>query len=380
MKEQLPAVTYAVQALDQTGEMRAPYLICKGFHAAGWQVMFVTLANSKNTNVNCFWNSVPVEKVFEKSKKRQLLKMASGFMKKKPNQVVISWVWDWHCFFLALSKVLFNNHYAIVMDTYTFKASPNSVGRLKEELRYGFVLRNADIIMAETPACFNQAQKLLKRPHSMLVPSCFWKADFQSIEDAWAEENCTPVRRPVILYVGRVLKKKNLHDLITAFSRVSEKFQEWSIEIRGPVWDEGYFASLQALVTSLSLDDRVHFLSPVYGTELYRVYRESSIFALPSEAEGFPSVVLEAMYFGGAIVAANSGYVSYQLDEGNCGMLHASGDVDELTRCLGTLISSPETRQVYQEKAQKRFSDVFTWEQYYPTIERCFRNLTAQDR
>ena len=380
-------LTYAIQHLDETAANRAPYLLCKGFVQAGWNVEIVTTEDAeRNAGMDRLWNSVPIHKVGHTGARRKQLKLGLRLLLPPArNRIAISWVWDWHCFALALAKRLFGSPYAIVLDTYTFKASPGGAQRLREGLRYGFVLRHADVILAEAPKCLEHARRhLAGSSRSLLVPSCYWMADLRAVESRWESERYDPPRRPVILYVGRILPRKNIHDLIAAFHQVSHAFPEWSIEVRGPVADPDYLRRLRAQAAELGLEDRVRFFEAEWGEDVYRRYREAAIVALPSQAEGFPSMILEAMFFGGAIVASSVGYVGYQLGEDEredaAGLLHAAGDVDALSGHLQALMASPDLRAGLAARARKRLLDLFTWERYFPMLESTFREIIERSR
>jgi glycosyltransferase involved in cell wall biosynthesis len=119
----------------------------------------------------------------------------------------------------------------------------------------------------------------------------------------------------------------------------------------------------------------VRLLPGITGEALYRRYREISIFALPSEGEGMPTTITEAMYFGGAIVAGISGSVQYQLDNGRCGCLHNASDLNLLSDHLQTLMASNALRETYMILARNRMLSLFVWEQYFPELEFQFQQL-----
>jgi glycosyltransferase involved in cell wall biosynthesis len=376
-----PTISYAIPYFDETGAMRAPYLICKGFVDAGWNVEIATISSPENANIDLAWDHVPVRKLDGFSKKAKLLKLAAKLLKRRDDHIVLTWVWNWHCFALMISKILFNSPYALALDTYTHFApwDTNSLlSKLRLELRYGLVMRNSDVILAESPLCFEHARRYIKRPQILLVPICFWESDLREIETCWAAQNYGPQREPIIFYAGQIVERKNIHDLIKAFSHLSERFSEWRLEIRGPVSDSSYLASLQNLATLYGLDDRIDFLPGLSGESLYRRYRSTSIYCLPSSFEGMPTTILEAMYFGGAIVAGTAGHVSYQLDDGNCGLLFHPGDVDCLTKHLETLMGSETKREDYMNKARERLLQLFTWEKYFGSIEKSLRHLVER--
>ncbi len=73
---------------------------------------------------------------------------------------------------------------------------------------------------------------------------------------------------------------------------------------------------------------------------------------MPTYHEGIPTTILEAMYFGGAIVSGNAGFISYQLDDGACGLLFKGGDVAALREHLQQLMASPQLRDAVHAARQ----------------------------
>ena len=205
------------------------------------------------------------------------------------------------------------------------------------------------------------------------VPVCVWQADLTAVEAEWTAADFNPQREKTILFAGRLVARKRAHDLITAFARLTAAFPEWRLEIRGLPASAAYEAQLYQLINQHQLAAKAAIRPPLSGAALYRRYRETAVYALPSEGEGMPSTILEAMYFGGAIVAGISGAVSYQLADGRCGLLHHPGDIDGLTSHLQTLMTSEAERDGYRERARARLLDLFVWERYLPELTQAFR-------
>ncbi len=355
--------------------MRAPYLLCLGLVAAGWDGEIIAIATPENAKIQQAWGQVPVYKISGQSKRSQLIRLAQWLLRPRPGRIAISWVWYWHCFALVIAKILYRAPYVIVLDTYTHCSGHGFWAKLRESLRYGLILRWADIILAETPAAFESTRQYARHAETLLAAPGLWLATLQQFEEKWQSNAPVLQREPIILFVGRFARQKRIHDLITAFAKLTDRHPTWQLELRGPVSDPLYFAELEALVNDLGLRDRIAFLPGLSGEALYQRYRTTAIYALPSEGEGFPTTVLEAMYFGGAIVAGNSGYVGYQLDEGTCGLLHEPGDVEQLTKHLQCLMGSEAQRQALRTQAQKRMVNLFTWEAHFPTLEYKLRKL-----
>jgi glycosyltransferase involved in cell wall biosynthesis len=376
----LRTIVYAVPYFDETGPMRAPYQICKGFLNTGWSVRIESLDLRENVDLKMIWEKVPLIKVGGVNKKHKMLNFIIYFLKKRDKEVVFSWVWYWHCFSLMLSKILFKNRYVIVLDSYTYLSDWDLKGRFSEiqlKLRYGLILKYADAIIAETPLSYEHIRGHIREPKTFFIPICFWKKDLEEIEQLWRDIGFHPHRELVILYAGQITERKNIHHLIEAFNRLSALFPDWKLEIRGPVTNSDYHKSLRSLVSTYGLEQRIQFFPALQGESLYRRYRSTSIYCLPSRFEGIPTSILEAMFFGGSIVSATSGHIEYQLDNGNCGLLFEPGDIDRLTLHLQHLMESDTERENYIQKSRARVLEHFIWEKYFNDLDSYVRELVC---
>ena len=370
-----PKITYAVQYFDRFGDMRAPYQLMKGFFYAGWDTEFITTATLENESVDYVWDKVPLKKVSGFSKKIRLLCLSNKLLRPRTNHFIMTTVWDWHDFSLAIANHFLGSPYAVRLDTYCYKRESNRLAKFREHIRFGTGLRSANLILAETPIAYKQAKMHFNNAETLLVPSCYWLEDFEDVENRWLQANYSPLRRPIILYSGRLIKRKNVHELIAAFASLSKQYPEWQLEIRGPKQNDSYVVHLWEMIDNFGLSDRIQLLPSLHGENLYQRYREISIHALPSVGEGMPSTILQAMYFGGAIIAGNSGGVSFQLNNGECGIIHQPNDLTALTEGLDLLMSSESEREKFMSRARERFINTFTWEKYFAHIEQKFRAL-----
>lgn len=146
-------------------------------------------------------------------------------------------------------------------------------------------------------------------------------------------------RRPVILGVGRLAPEKQFCDLLHAFSRLSEEFTTWSLEIAG---DGEMRSALEDICHDLGISQRVCFWGAV--RDVSRLYESASIFVLPSRYEGFPNALCEAMANGMACIATDTVGSSAIVRHGKDGVLVPVGDVDALTNALALLMSDNECR------------------------------------
>ena len=107
--------------------------------------------------------------------------------------------------------------------------------------------------------------------------------------------------------------------------------------------------------------DRVQLLGFVSDEDLQACYRDCDVFVMPSAGEGFGFVFLEAMKYGKAIVAANSGGAPEVVEDGVTGRLVEYGNEDELIKTLTELCLDPEKRTRLGAAGYQRLQQRFTF-------------------
>lgn len=177
---------------------------------------------------------------------------------------------------------------------------------------------------------------------------------------------------PTIITVGRVAAEKNHRALIEAFARLAPDHPEWSLKIFG---DGNLRDTLNEQIRQAGLVDRAFLMGPTNDVE--RVLLDSSIFALSSDAEGLPLVLIEAMACGVPCVSYDcSPGIREIITDGRDGIVVPQGSVTELSAGIRRLIDEPETRRAMGQQAlvsSRRFApdDVLDmWERLFDTVER----------
>ena len=350
-----PSVTYAVPELNQTHPMRGPHMVLRGFRQAGWHADVLAPLSDFNAQMEDFWGTVPLRKVGSGSAGSGARSMHRELMRPRSDHITLTYAWHYPKYSLAVAKQLWRQPYALVLDTYMHNAPWNKntlLDRIKETIRYGLAMGRANFIMAETPFLRDYTGEHFPGVETMYVPKCIWLHDWQSIERNWNDEGAAPQRAPVILFAGQIIPRKGVHDLLAAFASLASRYPEWKVEIVGPYLSDDYAQRLQQIIESNNLQPRVEFSPMLTGEALYRRYRASSIYCMPTHHEGMPTTILEAMYFGGAIVSGNAGFISHQLDDGRSGLLIEPGNVNALCEKLDQLMASEELRLHYMQIAR----------------------------
>ncbi len=113
----------------------------------------------------------------------------------------------------------------------------------------------------------------------------------------------TSLKKPYILYVGTLQPRKNLGNIIKAYSYIADKLDESLMVVGGSGWKNSHiFEIVQGL--DAKVKRKIVFKGYVSGGELARLFREATLFVLPSLHEGFCLPILEAMASGTAVLTS----------------------------------------------------------------------------
>lgn len=145
----------------------------------------------------------------------------------------------------------------------------------------------------------------------------------------------SPDGETVLLFVGRLVREKDLMDLVAAAQLLHERGQRFSLAMvgTGPLADE-----LRALVPF------VHFAGYRSGADLARWYASADILAFPSTTETFGNVVLEGFAAGLPAVVVASGGVQDLVTPNHNGLICPPHDCRAFADALEGLIRNPQYR------------------------------------
>lgn len=170
-----------------------------------------------------------------------------------------------------------------------------------------------------------------------------------------------------IVSVGRLTEQKNHKMLIDAFYEVSHDFPESTLEIygEGPLRNE-----LQSKIDNMKLTDKVFLKGNVNNIE--EVLSHTSIFVLPSNYEGMPNALLEAMAVGVPSITTDCpcGGPKMIIDNGVNGILTPVSDYRKMANAIKAMLNSPDRMLEISNNAKKTSTkfepiNVFReWEKY----------------
>lgn len=149
-----------------------------------------------------------------------------------------------------------------------------------------------------------------------------------------------------IVGVGRLVEKKGFDVLIRAAAAAQSGGLELKVTLAGGGDRE---ASLRELAQELGMSDKINFLGPRTQREVVDLLREADVFAAPcvvgadGNADGLPTVLLEAMAMGVVVIASSVTGIPEVVRNGHpgsdaqTGILLEPGDVDALAQAFATV-------------------------------------------
>ena len=117
-----------------------------------------------------------------------------------------------------------------------------------------------------------------------------------------------------ILFVGRVISLKRVHDLVKAFEIVYQQLPQSRLRIAGEIISEPrYVQAIHAQIQQAGLESRIQLLGQLDQEDLLQEYRNSALVVLPSSQENYPMVLAQAMAAGKPVIASRVGGVPEML-------------------------------------------------------------------
>ncbi len=220
------------------------------------------------------------------------------------------------------------------------------------------MLDRVDLIIASSPNMVEHSELLAPRAEKCrVVPFGIDVTRYDETPQllARATELRASHKRPIVLFVGRLVYYKGADVLLSAMRSVEA---DVVFVGSGPLE-----ARLREYALAHGISSRVTFLPPVSDTDLAAWYRAADVFCLPSVArsEAFGLVQIEAHASGTPVVSTDltTGVPFANLD-GVTGLTVPVGDAEALSVALTRLVTDDELRTRLGSQARARARSDFT--------------------
>lgn len=158
-----------------------------------------------------------------------------------------------------------------------------------------------------------------------------------------------------ILFLGRIVPEKGIHYLIDAFNELNTTKK---LVIAGGASDTNtYYLELKEKAKNNS---NIIFTGFVQGEELQELYSNAYIYCLPSDVEGMPLSLLEAMSYGNCCLTSDIDECSEVLQDK--GVTFKKSNVKDLSKILQELLNNKLKVQGFKTNAQKYVLNNYNWD------------------
>ncbi|MHC5156343.1 MAG: glycosyltransferase family 4 protein [Planctomycetota bacterium] len=218
------------------------------------------------------------------------------------------------------------------------------------------LVRSANALASPSMALRDLMLKYCPELDITIIPNGYEAANFQPKQE----------RKSSILLCSRLLPRKGFQYVIEAVKNLD---LNWQVHIIG----EGpYRNTLEQLADGSKTPITFHGWLDRDDPKFRELYETSSIFVFPSEMENFPTVLLEAMSAGCAIITSTAGGCPEVI--GDAGLLVEPKNADIIRDKLLYLIENNDVREDLARQAVQR-SAQFTWSQIAQQYLKLFENL-----
>ncbi|BAY48469.1 group 1 glycosyl transferase [Scytonema sp. HK-05] len=160
-----------------------------------------------------------------------------------------------------------------------------------------------------------------------------------------------------MLFLGRLVPEKRPDLLVDAFSALNPP--GWKLVLAGGVSDTKSFTS--ELLEKVANNPNIIFAGELRGQRLWEIVRGAGLFVLPSDVEGLPLAMLEAMQEGIPVVASDIP-PHKQLISGARGKLFEAGNLNSCISTLDWAIHHPQELRVMAVNAQRHIQLNYSWD------------------
>lgn len=161
--------------------------------------------------------------------------------------------------------------------------------------------------------------------------------------------------QPMIVCVARLEPEKDILTLIAAMDRVVKKIPDAVCVVAGQGSER---ERLETKIRELGLTQKVRLLG--FVSDALSLIDAADLFVLPSLAEPFGLVLLEAMALAKPVIATQAGGPLEIVVPGETGLLVPPSDPEMLSGAICAVLQNPVLAQSMGRNGEKRFRDKFT--------------------
>jgi glycosyltransferase involved in cell wall biosynthesis len=198
------------------------------------------------------------------------------------------------------------------------------------------------------------------------------------------KEKDSKSKTPVLFFFGNLLKFKGLMLVLEILELIKKEYPEIKLNIAGNWGYDWYYRLPQKeikeefykLVKEKNLGDNLNFIGPVYGKEKIELLENSDILIYPTQMDGFPIVLLEAMEAGCPVITTKLvGAIPEIVVNGETGFLISNYSTEKYAEAIKKLLEDPLLFKSMSLNSRKRYKEKYTLDINIKNIVTVFENV-----
>jgi glycosyltransferase involved in cell wall biosynthesis len=281
---------------------------------------------------------------------------------------------------LWLGKRIFNKETVLMLSSTWFFESPSLKNRI-----YKWILEKAvyaaDLIILYTPLMLPEIEKNFPKIKKEKIKYLHNAVNVERFTIGEPDREVLKKYVPsmgserLLLYVGRISKKKGVLDLVKSFSKVVEKEPNVILVLAGRE-EKGYADEVRRFVKELKLENNVIFLGPVPNKEVIHLMRACDLFVYSSiGGEGIPRAILEAMACGKPVIATKVSGILEAVRDGETGYVVEVGDYEGFSDKALKILRDKQLRERMSMNARALVEREFNYKKIIPQLAQLIEDL-----
>lgn len=192
--------------------------------------------------------------------------------------------------------------------------------------------------------------------------------DFQNIHTKSLEDVNIKFEEDSLIYLGRIEESKGIKRLLEVVKNVVEKIPDKKLYLLGK-------GNLEEYVTRFIIDNNLenNVVMLGYVENPYPYINKASYVVLLSEAEGFPTVLVEALALGKGFISTPVGGTNELYNNQKCGFV--SDDNEEISNYLIEELSKKKEDRFINSEVCKKYVDKYSLDKQIASIKKIINEL-----
>ena len=171
---------------------------------------------------------------------------------------------------------------------------------------------------------------------------------------------------PFLLFLGRLSRQKGLDLLLPAFQQLLRARPDLRLVLAGPD-HEGYQTEVRTLAHRLEVADRVLFPGLLSGDVKLAAFVDADLFVLPSYAENFGGVIIEALACGLPVVISDQVNIHRELSAADAATV-VTCSVDAVAAGIDAALADTGNRRRIAALGPAMVRDRYGWDAIVPRL------------